>query len=193
MPALVGDSFWWNVETETGVEGWAHSSFLVPDSSLLTDVDLIEQARFAVSGINAAEFDGLSAVPLSRRVPLALGWIGDPRVLTGPEISDASFWTEASRWRVPLATYGEEEKIISLRSLLNLPDDLDIEPEVQLGAATIYGFEEELVDSYFSGTRAVTVIGPDTGEQPPRSTMLFYEVTPVGPQLVGVVVSIFVP
>ncbi|MBT8239648.1 MAG: hypothetical protein KJN63_00300 [Acidimicrobiia bacterium] len=193
MPALVGDSFWWEVETDTGLRGWVHSSFLVPDSSGPTDVDLVEQARFALYGINAADFDGLSAVPLSRRVPMALGWIGDPQVVTGPEISDARFWTVASEWSVPEATYGEPEKVISLRSLLNPPNELDVEPEIQVGAATIYGFEEEFVDSYFAGTRAVTVIGPETDGEPPKSMMLFYEVTPVGPQLVGVVVSIFVP
>ncbi len=193
MPALVGDSFWWEVETEAGLQGWVHSSFLVADSSFLTDADLVEQARFAVSGINTAEFDGLSSVPLSRRVPVALGWIGDPRATWGPETDDIALWTEATEWRVPEATYGEPAKLISLRSLLNLPDDLEVEPEIQLGAATIYGFEEEFVNSYFAGTRAVTVIGSDSGDQPARSTMLFYEATPVSPQLVGVVVSIFVP
>ncbi len=192
MPALVGDSFWWEVETETGIRGWVHSSFLTPDSATLTDAELVEQARFAVYGITASEFEGLDAIPLSRRVPVALGWLGDPRVIAGPEIQEAPFWAEAGEWSVPEATYGEPTKVISLRSLLNLPD-LGDEPEIQIGAATIYGFEEEFVQSYFAGTQAVTVTGPDTDGEPPRSMMLFYEATPVGPQLVGVVASIFVP
>jgi hypothetical protein len=192
MPALVGDSFWWEVETETGVRGWVHSSFLTPDSASLTDTELVERARFAVYAINAVEFDGLGSISLSRRVPVVLGWLGGPRAVSGPELRDTSFWAEAGEWSVPEATYGEPTKVISLRSLLNLPESGD-EPEIQIGAATIYGFEEEFVQSYFAGTRAVTVIGPDTDDEPPRSMMLFYEATPTGPQLVGVVVSIFVP
>ncbi|MFW2382879.1 MAG: hypothetical protein ACN4GZ_14070 [Acidimicrobiales bacterium] len=193
MPALVGDSFWWEVETSSGLRGWVHSSFLTPDSSSLADLDLLEQSRFAIWGINAAEYDGLGSVPLSRRVPLALGWIGDPRTVSGPQVADIALWTEAGEWTVPEATYGEPEKVISLRSLLNLPDTTEVEPEIQSGPATIYGFEEEMVESYFAGTRSVTVIGPDVDGEPPRSTLLFYEATPVGPQLVGVVASIFVP
>ncbi|MGI9610080.1 MAG: hypothetical protein ACR2NL_07275 [Acidimicrobiia bacterium] len=193
MPALVGDSFWWEVETSNGLRGWVHSSFLTPDSSSLTDLDLVEQANFAIWGINAAEVESLGAVPLSRRVPLALGWIGDPRSVSGPQSSDPLLWIEAGEWAVPEATYGEPEKIISLRSLLNLPDTTETDPEIRAGAATIYGFEQEMVDSYFAGTRAVTVSGPEAGGEPPRSTILFYEATPVGPQLVGVVASIFVP
>jgi hypothetical protein len=190
MPALVGDSFWWEVETDTGLRGWVHSSFLTPDSSSLTRTDLIEQAEFAAYGIGSAEFDGLEALPLSRRVPLALGWIGDPRYVSGPETRDVSFWTKADRWSVPEATYGESEKVTSLRSLLNLPESLD---DIYIGAATIYGFEEEFVEAYFAGTKAVTVFGPEREGEPRRSMMLFYEATPVGPQLVGVVASIFVP
>ncbi|NNE94461.1 MAG: SH3 domain-containing protein [Acidimicrobiales bacterium] len=193
MPALVGDSFWWRIQTRSGVEGWVHSSFLTAAGPTTGESDLLDRARVAIYNINAAEYEGLGVVPLSRRVPVALGWLGDPRIVSGPEIADYAFWADARRWPVPEATYGEPEKLISLRSLLDLPETLDSDPELVAGAATVYGFEQEMVESYFVGAQAVTVIGPESGAEPRRTAMFFFEATPVGPQLVGVVASIFVP
>ncbi len=192
MPALVGDSFWWRVRTADNIDGWVHSSFLTPDQPALDETELRNLAESVVFGISAAEFDGLSGLSLSRRVPVAVGWIGDPIFVVGPELVDPAFWTEARLWRVPEATFGEPETIISLRSLMNLPNLIDQGPTLQPGAALPFGFEQEMAQNYFAGTQAVTVVGPEDGE-PLRSMVLFFESSPTGPQLVGVVASIFVP
>lgn len=192
MPALVGDSFWWRVRTADTIDGWVHSSFLTPDQPVLDEAELRSLAESAVFGISAAEFDGLSGLGLSRRVPVAVGWIGDPTFVVGPDLVDPAIWTEARLWRVPEATFGEPETIISLRSMMNLPDLTDQGPALQSGAALPYGFEQTMASEYFAGTQAVTVLGPETGE-PYRSMVLFFESSPTGPQLVGVMASIFVP
>lgn len=191
MPALVGDSFWWEIEAPDGTVGWVHSSFLTPGGAELSDGELEQLARSAIGLVGGAEDSGLDRLVLSRRVPVALGWIGRPRYVTGPTLTDVSYWTEARRWPVPEATYGESEKLVSLRSLLNPPSVDD--PEIIPGAALRYGFEQEMADQYFAGTQAVTVIGPVEDDEPGRSMVLFYEVGPTGPQLVGAVASIFVP
>ncbi len=192
MPALVGDSFWWRVRTADDIDGWVHSSFLTPDQPALNETELRHLAESAIFGISAAEFDGLSGVSFSRRVPVAVGWIGDPTFVVGPDLVDPAFWTEARLWRVPEATFGEPETTISLRSLMNLPDLTNQGPALQSGAALPYGFEQNMAENYFAGTQAVTVVGPEDGE-PLRSMVLFFESSPTGPQLVGVVASIFVP
>lgn len=191
MPALVGDSFWWEIEAPDGTVGWVHSSFLTPRVAELSDGELEQLARSTIGLVARAEDFGLDRLGLSRRVPVALGWIGSPRYVTGPTLTDVPYWTEARPWPVPEATYGESEKLVSLRSLLNPPSVED--PEIIPGAALRYGFEQEMADQYFAGTQAVTVIGPADEDEPDRSMVLFYEVGPTGPQLVGAVASIFVP
>ena len=194
MPALVGDSYWWRVRTTEGIEGWVHSWFLTPDSSNLSDEDLVRAGQDAIATINSAEFEDVHYANLSLRVPVALGWIGDPLTVRGPQLIDGAFWTEASSWSVPEATYGESEKVISLRSLLDPPDSSDTAPIITAGPSPIYGFEQEWVERYFAGTRAVTIVGSDDdGSELRRSMMLFYEAGPTGPRLVGAVASIFVP
>ncbi len=194
MPALVGDSYWWHVETAEGTQGWVHSWFLTPDSSKLSEADLRGRAQVALSNLDAVEYGGLDWLHLSRRVPLALGWIGDPRMVSGPQTLDADFWSEADRWPVPEDTFGEPEKTISLRSLITPYIEPETEPQIDEGALTRYGFENDVVNSYFAGTRAVTVSGPSTGDSvEDRSLVLFYEAGPTGPELVGAVASIFVP
>lgn len=193
MPALIGDSFWWLVETGDGIQGWAHSSFLTPASGSITDDELVDRGRSVAAALASAESGGLDYLGLSRRVPVAVGWIGDPALLSGADLTSASLWTESRMWRVPEATYGESEKLISLRSLLNVPDVFDDEAEIRIGAALPYGFEQDWVNGYFAGTEAVTIVGPQAEDQTWRSAVLFYESSPTGPTLVGVVASIFVP
>lgn len=194
MPALVGDSYWWHVEVADGSRGWVHSWFLTPDSSGLTADELAGAAVNAVANLNGVEYGGLDWLGLSRRVPVALGWIGDPQIVSGPRILEAQFWSDAGRWSVPEATFGEAEKTISLRSLITPSFEPEDGPQIDNGALTRYGFENDMVESYFAGTRAVTVSGPPTGDSvEDRSMVLFYEAGPTGPELVGAVASIFVP
>ncbi len=191
MPALVGDSFWWQVETAEGLQGWAHSWFLTPNSNQLTETELIESARNAVFNIQIGDFSQIG--DLSRRTPVALGWLADPGKARGPELISNVLWAEAGTWSVPEATFGESEKVISLRSLLDPADLLNSEPEIVAEARPIYGFETEWVDNFFAGTRAVTVVGDDSGDRTTQSMVLFFEAGPTGPQIVGIVASIFVP
>lgn len=194
MSALVGDSYWWHVETADGARGWAHSSFLTPDSSALTDEELRGWAESAIANIEGIEYGGLDELGMSRRVPVALGWLGDPQTAAGVKTLRPEFWSEAGQWAVPEATFGEAEKTISLRSLITPGFESGTPPQIEIGATTRYGFEQDMVASYFAGTRAVTVSGPDLNDGlVNRSMMLFYEAGPTGPELVGAVASIFVP
>ena len=193
MPALVGDSFWWRVRTAENLEGWMHSSFLAAEALPIPDAELRELAEQTLYGIDATEFDGLSSVRLSRRVPVALGWIGDPQKYDGPQLFETGLWIEAREWPVPEATYGEAEKLTSLRSMLNLPDIVVGLFEIEVGGTRPYAIEQEMASSYFAGTQSVTVYGPESDDEPRRSMVLFVESTSAGPEIIGVVASIFVP
>ncbi len=70
MPALIGDSFWWLVETGDGIQGWAHSSFLTPDKGSITDDELVDRSRSVAAALASAESGGLDYLGLSRRVPV---------------------------------------------------------------------------------------------------------------------------
>ncbi len=96
-------------------------------------------------------------------------------------------------WSVPEATYGESEKLISLRSLLNLPDVFDTEAEIRVGSTLPYGFEQDWVDGYFAGTEAVTIVGPEDAGSTLAVDGVVLRVVADGPGTGRVVASIFVP
>lgn len=193
LPALVGDSVWWQVVTSSGQEGWVHSAFLAEQAGS-GDAELEQAAEFTTFFIRIGEPDTLAAIPLSRRYRVAMGWLGatDFVTATDDQVRSPEFWESRREWQVPEATFGQSTLNLSVRSLLNLPDDENA-AEVLVNALQPYGLDQAVVDSYFAGTESVTVVGPETTEGPWRNVVYFFEGTRNGPELVGIMTSIQVP
>ncbi len=193
LPAFVDGAVFWAVTTPSGGEGWVNRRFLVRDGAVSDDELLRIGSDFAAQ-LNASDTSGLSFLPWSESKPVLIGWAPGMSQVDGIQLSSLSFWQTPRPWAVPEETFG-------VGSIDERPDtffapafDLTAAVRADGAASSSYPIVQDWIDPRFAGLRAVEVSAPDVaGGDVDRSFTLFVEPGPEGPQIVGVVVHLWIP
>ncbi len=181
-PVQVGTSTWWSIVTPDGANGWVNSRFVASNEPIEAEALslLASQVRFFVS--NPLD------LPLTDRIPVAIGSIVDPITVSSDELTDLDGWTERRTFPMPEA-YGQPEET-PLIALTMAEGWVDVEPEFD--ARYSYDANRSAAETYFAGLSSVVFTQESTSE-PWTRTFVYAENTPGGPKIVGIVVEVQEP
>jgi len=206
LPAVVDGQVWWNIWLPEKLEG-GRSAGWVNSRHLARQGDLDESTLSAVAedfiGAYKAGGVGFDAIPWSSRRPVNVGWSGGLVAFSNVELSTHETWDSEREWAVPAERFGDPTMIATMRkfvdSLAAKPNESEFAYDHQLSfgtdpvMASPYGIDQETLTSMFVGTSWVQISDPLAGGSEWQTTTLFVEAGVTGPELVGVVVTMWIP
>ncbi len=190
---------WLNVWLPEPIEGsragWVNAAFLAREGEV-AEADLTVLAESFIAAVNG---DGTTmvALPWSTRRPVHVGWAsGLDRYLTA-ELTHSTFWTLVRTVAVPEARFENGQMDSTYLDLLHVAEPAAAALEFGTDPTQVspYGLDQSVLQKMFAGTTFVTLgIGDSAAaESEWQTTTLFVEPGPDGPEIVGVVATLWVP
>ncbi len=192
---LEGGFDWWAIEYGDGKRGWVNARYL-SRTNAVAEAELRQVGETFVDIVLDSESQiDPQMWPATNHKDVQVGWIGDLRNVSATDLSDQSWWADASQeWALPAAA-GDPLEVNSLTAFLDLPDGADVyEVNVDGQEEWTYGLDQAAADSNFADLASITLGPPGAeGDTADRFVTLYVEQTLDGPVIVGIAVWIWSP
>ena len=203
-----GNQEWWNIELPAPIDGrhyaWVNSAFLIREGEVAsTDLESIgwQFARGVVDGEQAE----LVALPWTTRRSVMLGWSGGLQAFDGASLAESGVWDAERTWVLPQEAFSEGETMATARALFDPfrsfepgtrpgnPDNLTVTTGTDLSMVSPYGGDQQQLRTRFHGASWVQIADAEASTPGWKVTTLFVEAGVDGPEIVGVVSTVWIP